>query len=217
MRSLQLFTTLGIILLLLLITACSEPDRPSIGLYPALKRGDIAQIERHIYWDADLDQPTPDGSMPMHIAARAGRLVVVELLLKNGAKINAKDSENQTPMYAAMMSGRTQVAQLLIKKGAEVDADMLLEAVVTNQVADRDVIELLVQQGANINHAAENGDSLLHIAVKQGYRVIAKLLIANGADVNSRDGTNHTPLWHAIGLHKKDIATLLKRNGAVVE
>lgn len=213
----QLTSKLGLLILLLLTAACSEPDRPSIALYPALQRGDIAQIERHIHWGSDLNQLTPDGNMPLHVAAKAGRLVVVELLLKHGAKIDLKNTKNHTPLYEATMSGRTQVVQRLIKMGAKINPNQLLEAVVTNQVADRDVIELLVQQGANINHTAENGDSLLHMAVKQGYRVVTKLLIANGADVNSKNETNHTPLWYATEHQYKAITTALKRNGAVLE
>jgi len=205
------------LVLLLLSTACSEPDRPSLALYPAIQRGDIAQIERHIKWGADLNQANPDGSMPLHVAAKAGRWVVVKLLLKHGADINTLDKQNHTPLYNAVMSGRTQVAEMLIKQGATFDINKLLQEAVSKQVADRDVFEFLIQQGADINHATENGDTPLHVAVKKDYRVITKLLINNGADINAKDANEHTPLWHAIGRHNRDISRLLKRNGAVVK
>jgi len=205
------------LVLILLATACSEPDRPSIALYPAIQRGDIAQIERHIKWGTDLNQVNPDGSMPLHIAAKAGRGVIVKLLLKHGADINALDKQKRTPLYNAVMSGRTQVAEMLIKRGATFDINQLLEEVVSNHVADRDVFEFLMHHGADINHTTENGDTPLHIAVKNDYRVITKLLVNNGADINAKDAAGHTPLWHAIGRHNKDISAMLKRNGAVAE
>lgn len=202
---------------ILLLGACTEPDKPSISLYMALQRGDIAQIERHIYWGTDLNQPTPDGDMPLHEAARAGRLVVVKLLLDNNADINARDARNHTPLYEALMSGRTQIARLLVKRGAEFDPDRMLEQVVRNQVTDRDVIEFLTQHGADINHVTENGDTPLHLAVKLGNRVLSKHLIANGADVNAGDAAGHSPLWYASRRRNEDIVKLLKRSGAVLK
>ena len=208
----------GIFLLALLaLAACSKPDEPTIGFYPALQRGDIDQIERHIYWGEDLNQATPDGRMPLHIAAEGGRWVVVELLLDNGAQIDSEDQQGHSPLYEALMAGRTQVAQLLIKRGATFDADQLLHAAVTNQVADRDVMELLVKKGADVNRPDDNGDSPLHLAVKKDYRVLTKLLIAHGANVNAKDAGGHTPLWYSIGHHNQEISTILKKNGAIAE
>jgi ankyrin repeat protein len=206
-----------LLLAILALTACSKQDEPTIGFYPALQRGDIDQIERHIYWGADLNQATPDGRMPLHIAAKAGRWIVVELLLDNGAQIDSKDQQGHSPLYEAVMAGRTQIAQLLIKRGATLDADQLLQAAIVNQVADRDVIELLVKKGADVNHPDSNGDSPLHLAVKKDYRVLTKLLIAHGANVNPKDSSGHTPLWYAIGHHNQEISTILKKNGATVE
>jgi len=205
------------LILTLLLAACSEPDRPSLALYPAIQRGDIAQIESHIKWGTNLNQANPDGSMPLHVAAKAGRWVVIKLLLKHGADINSLDKQGHTPLYNAVMSGRTQVAEMLIKRGAQFDINRLLQEAVANQVADRDVFDFLMQQGADINLTTEVGETPLHIAVKNDYRVVTKLLINNGADINAKDATGHTPLWHSIGRHNRDISALLKRNGAVVE
>ncbi len=205
------------LILLLLLSACSEPDRPTLALYPAIQRGDIAQIERHIKWGTDLNQADPDGSMPLHVAAKAGRWVVVKLLLKHGAKINVLDRQNHTPLYDAIMSGRTQIAGMLIKQGAKFNINRLLDEAVSNRIADRDVFKFLMRQGADINHTTENGEAPLHIAVKKGYRIVTKLLIHNGADINARDSNGHTPLWYAIGHHNRDISALLKRNGAIAE
>jgi len=204
-------------ILLLLLAACSEPDRPTLALYPAIQRGDIAQIERHIKWGTDLNQANPDGSMPLHVAAKAGRWVVVKLLLKHGADINALDKQQHTPLFNAVMAGRTQVAEMLIKQGAKANINNLLLEVTSNQIADRDVFDFLIRQGVEINHPAKNGDTPLHIAVKKDYRVITKLLIHNGADINAKDAAGHTPLWYAAKHHNNDITALLKRNGAVAE
>lgn len=205
------------LILLLLLSACGEPDRPSLALYPAIERGDIAQIERHIKWGTDLNQTNPDGSTPLHVAAKAGRWVVVKLLLKHGADIDILDREGHTPLHNAVMAGRTQVAEMLIKRGAKLDSNQLLQEAVSNQIVDRDIFRFLIQQGADINLITEEEETLLHIAVKKGYRVVSKILIRNGADINVRDAAGHTPLWYAIQHKNSDIIALLKRNGAVAE
>ncbi len=206
---------LFLVLLLVMMTGCSEPDQPTIGLYLAVHRSDIDQIERHIYWGADINKADADGRMPLHVATGKGRLVVVNLLLKHGAEIDAQDHNGHPPLYTALMEGRTQVAQLLIRKGARFDADQLLEQVARNGIADRDVLTLLIAQGADIDRIGGDGNTPLLLAIDQGDRVLAKQLITHGADV-SRPGTSGiAPLHLAKQRNYEDIIRLLKRNGAI--
>jgi len=137
-----------LMLMLFVVAGCADPDRPTIGLHLALQRGDIDQIERHIFWQANINQAGPNGQMPLHIAAEKGRPIVTELLLKHGAEINNKDSNGNSPLHTAVMYGRTQVAEFLIERGAEFNPDRLLEDMVRNNVTDRDAIRLLLQNGA---------------------------------------------------------------------
>ncbi len=199
----------------LLFTGCSDPDRPTIGLYLALQRGDIDQIERHIFWGADINKAGPNGQMPLHIAAEKGRPIVTKLLLEHGAEINAKDSKGHTPLHTAIMSGRTQVAELLIKRGAEFKVDKLLEDMVSNNLTDRDVIRLLLRNGADINHITDQGNTPLQAAIQQNNLVLVKLLIDYGADVNKPDNTGQTPLHLAKQVKNEFIIRLLVKNGAV--
>ncbi len=208
--------TLPVLLLLLFsLFACGEPDRPTISLYLAVQRGDLDQIERHIHWGADINQPDVDGRMPLHVAAEKGRVVVVKLLLQNGARIDARNSSGHPPLYAAVMAGRTQVAQYLIKLNAPFDADYLLSEAVRNQVQDRDVIDLLLDNGANIDHiSSEHGDTPLMLAIREQNRVLTKLLISRGADVNLAGASGERPLTVAQRTGNPEIVRLLEHNGA---
>jgi len=204
-----------LLLALLFVSGCADPDRPSIGLYLALQRGDIDQIERHIFWGADINKAGPNGQMPLHIAAEKGRPIITELLLKRGADINGRDSKAKTPLHTAVMSGRTQVAEFLIKRGAEFKPNKLLEDMVNNSVTDRDVIRLLLRNGSDINHISDQGITPLLAAIKQGNRVLVKLLIDNGADVNKPDNDGQTPLHLATQIKDASITRLLQKNGAI--
>lgn len=199
---------------LLVLAACSGPDQPSIGFYPAIQRGDIEQIERHIRWGTDIDQLDKDGKRPLHVAAELGNYAVVKLLIKNGADIDAPDREGHTPLYAAVMAGKPRVAEILIKQGARLDPDRLLDQAVANNLQDRDIVRLLVEQGADLNHIDPSGRTPLIQAIERSNRVLVKHLIANGADVDGRDSTARYPLALAEQLKQEDIARMLRRHGA---
>jgi len=210
------------LLLLLLISvlgtviiSCSQPDQPTIGLYVAIKRGDIDQVERHIFWKTDINALNIDGQTPLHESAINGRIIISQLLLKNGAQINKLNKNGQTALDIALVNGRTQLADVLVDKfSAELDATASLFDIVNRNVHDRDVIRFLVRRGARINSHDENGNTPLIIAVKNGKRLVAKHLIDNNADVNVPSNNGITPLATAKKINNQDLVSLLLSNGA---
>jgi ankyrin repeat protein len=201
--------------LMLALPACTEPDPPTLALYPAVERGDLDQIDRHIHWGTDINALGPDGRSPLHSAAEAGRLVITRLLLDNRAEIDALDDRGHTPFYLAIMAGRTQVADLLIERGARFEPTRLVQAAVRNQVGDRDVIRFLAARGADLNALDDSGETPLILATRLGDRWLAKLLIAEGADVNTPDADGRSPLAWAKQTGTEEIVRLLLRNGAI--
>ena len=202
------------ILMALLLTGCSSQDEPTIGFYLAIHRGDLDQIERHIHWGTDINQPDANGDPPLHVAVRQGRYVIAKLLVKNGAKIDALDRAGHTTLHAALMTGRTQIADFLIENGSAFDADQLLDEVVRYGVTDRDTLEFLTRNGADPNHRDTAGRTPLINAVQAGNRVLTRMLISNGADVNQPDAEEKRPLHYARAQGTPEIIELLTRNGA---
>ena len=58
---------------------------------------------------------------PLMVAARHGRVEVVEYLLKLGENPNYRVSDNSTPISSAILGGRIEILSLLIDYGARVD------------------------------------------------------------------------------------------------
>jgi len=208
-------TLLMVILLSTIMLSCSQPDKPTIGLYVAIKRGDIDQVERHIFWKTDINALNVDRQTPLHESAINGNIIIAQLLLKSGAEINKKNKNNQTALDLALLNGRTQLADLLIKKfSADFDATRSLFDIVNQHVHDRDVIRFLVERDAQINGIDEAGQTPLIIAIKNDNRFVAKHLIDSNADVNiaSKDGS--MPLAIAIQTNNQDLVSLLTSKGA---
>ena len=74
-----------------------------------------------------------------------------------------------------------------------------------------DIIELLLEKGADVNGKDDNHYTPLHLSLNSN---ISKLLIDHGADVNVKDCSGGTPLHSIIFEEDKDLVALLITNGA---
>lgn len=152
---------------------------------------------------------------PMHQAARAGDLAVVEQLIDSGANIGAKDPLG-TALHHAVAAGHTEVIELLLSRGADANAmsgtgSPLHLAVFSDQAM---IVEQLIAVGADVNATVGEGNTPLHYAAQSGSVALAELLIMNGADVNARRVRSGTPLHDAVVGGHADLVELLIENGA---
>uniref|UniRef100_A0A8C4W1P6 Poly [ADP-ribose] polymerase n=1 Tax=Gopherus evgoodei TaxID=1825980 RepID=A0A8C4W1P6_9SAUR len=78
----------------------------------------------------------------------------------------------------------------------------------------KEVVEYLLQSGANV-HARDDGGLIpLHNACSFGHAEVVSLLLHHGADPNARDNWNYTPLHEAAIKGKTDVCIVLLQHGA---
>ena len=106
----------------------------------------------------------------------------------------------------AAKRGYTETANFLIEKGAKVDAKNQLGETLLYMAArskDYNVLELLIQKGANVNELSPNV-SALFVAAENGDEKLAKIIIDNNADVNIKtSASGFTPLFWAATSNQK--------------
>ena len=78
------------------------------------------------------------------------------------------------------------------------------------------IVELLLEEGAEIDLTASDGQTPLHQASKNGHIEVAQLLLEKGADVNATDRGGLTPLYEASKSGHIEVTQLLLKEGADV-
>ena len=94
----------------------------------------------------------------------------------------------------------------MLRRRVETDG-LLLHNAARN--GHKEIVELLIAKGADVDAKDEDGWTPLHWAVVNGHEETVELLLANGSDVNAKDNDGETPLDWADG----EIANLLRKHG----
>ena len=78
----------------------------------------------------------------------------------------------------------------------------------------KNVVEFLLNKGAEVNARNDDGATALHWACYKGYLESARLLLDHGAALEAKDEDNETPLHWASCNNKLDVVKELVQQGA---
>jgi ankyrin repeat protein len=146
---------------------------------------------------ADARVADPDGTTPLHWAARHDDLKAADALIKSGADVNAATSYGVTPINLAATNGSAAMIRKLLDAGVDPNSanpggeTALMTAARTGKM---DAVTLLLYRGANIN-AKDNlhSQTALMWAVLENHADVVELLLARGADINAHTQVTITP------------------------
>ena len=122
-----------------------------------------------------------------------------QLLLDAGADIDSLTNVGcQTPLSLAVEAGSTQLCQFLLEKGANVHSQDVKQKTclhVASQTGNRDVVEALLQYGADIT-ALQSGRNALYCAAREDHQGVVDVLLNFGASAEAK------VLQQAQALHR---------------
>ncbi|XP_055538273.1 protein fem-1 homolog B isoform X2 [Wyeomyia smithii] len=144
-------------------------------LQPNLEKEGCVKFDGHLI----------EGASALWVAAGAGRLNIIKLLVEHGADVNHHTRNLSTPVRAACFDGRL------------------------------DIIRYLVDHKANINFANAYNNTCLMIAAYKGHAEVVEYLLQNDALRNEQANCGATALHYAAECGHVDVCTILLDYGAV--
>lgn len=127
-----------------------------------------------------IDESDLYENTPLHVAAINGYALVVEALLKHGARIDARNEDENTPLHLAAKNGKVRTITELVRKDPSI-----------------------------INDEDEASNTPLHLAATEGHVKCCKELLERGAEVDARNSTLWTPLDCAAAKGHTKVAVIL--------
>ncbi|WP_409340704.1 ankyrin repeat domain-containing protein [Paenibacillus sp. MBLB4367] len=154
-------------------------------------------------------------TMNLDSACCLGRIDLAgEIIKANPSLIHA--GGDYGPLCMAAGYGHTDIVRMLIRGGADLNAPWYANNYMGYAMdTGPDMVRLLLESGADPNHANWLGVTYLHKAALTGSVELAGLLLAFGADLHAVDEEYRTtPLGWAAKYGKREMAAFLLEKGA---
>lgn len=164
-----------------------------IELLEAAADGAAAAMQAAVNAGADVNAVGSDGLLPLYWVMAQGSLKGTQWLLDHGADPNRYSAmpadwraKRQSPLSLAVRLEKPQYLQTLLKHGGDPNqvpyddgSTLLFYAIVPRRLENA---KLLLENGADVNHQANFGDTPLYTSVAGQMYDISLMLLRAGAD-----------------------------------
>jgi ankyrin repeat domain-containing protein 17 len=190
----------------------------------ACSGGRYEVVELLLKYGANKEHRNVSDYTPLSLAASGGYVNIIKLLLTHGAEINSRTGSKLgiSPLMLAAMNGHTAAVRLLLDMGSDINAQIETNRNTALTLAcfqgRNEVVSLLLDRKANVEHRAKTGLTPLMEAASGGYIEVGRVLLDKGADVNAAPvpSSRDTALTIAADKgHLKFVELLLSRGASV--
>jgi len=196
----------------------------STPLAEAVKIANAEIVRQLLNAGADPDARNQDNQTALMLAAHTGVTKVAQLLVEAGADVNAIEQwRGQSALMWAAADNFPEIAELLIAAGANVEfrassfdwgsqitseprgqyrpTGGLTPLLYAARGGCQRCVELMLEQGADINLPDPDGVTPLMVAIDNQHYDLARYLLANGANPHSWDWWGRTALYIATDMN----------------
>ncbi len=163
-----------------------NPADAGMELIEASQTGDLDRVRQLVQAGADVNaNPLGIGVVPLIAAATEGHAEIVALLLEHDANPNSAGPGNMSALSAAIAAKHLQIAGQLLQCGADPNTQDQMAGFAPLHYAvmaeDAGLVQLLIEKGANVNAANNDGATPLMMADAIKHEKIITLLKKAGA------------------------------------
>ncbi|XP_015164397.1 ankyrin-1-like isoform X1 [Solanum tuberosum] len=188
-----------------LIEKGADPATPSTSgaaLHNAAGNGHIELVKLLLSKGVDVDLQS-DAGTPLMWAAGLGQEDAVKVLLEHHANFDAQTGDdNMCPLGSAVAANSLPCVELLVKAGANVNVKTgeatrygeTTPLLIAAHNGNAEIVNCLLQAGADPNAADEDGNKPIHVAATRGNRAAVEALLAVTPQIQS------VPEWSVDGV-----------------
>lgn len=170
---------------------------------------------------ADVHIADRNGKTPMmHALENEESQALIDLLTDFGANMNDGSMPDDSAFTAAVLEGNRENVEKLIKAGADVNEgtgdSKITPLMVTVQNGNMEMMQLLMENGADPNLQTAEGITALIHAASSGEANVVKSLLDAGANPNLQTEAGGFALYNAVVLKDTEMAAMLLAVGADV-
>lgn len=197
----------------------SNPGKQDIALAVKLATGDGHLEVMHSLLDISGTALRDNRGTALRAAASRGHVLLVQSLVQDEDGVGIDDYYLNESLEDAVSHGHEVVAKLLLKHGARVKPDTT--AVINAALGGHlQTVQLLIDQGANVNLRNSEGQTALHSAISRADEALVRLLLQSGAQPNTKlPGYSTKSVLSAavVNGHSEIVRMLIDHGAEVVE
>jgi uncharacterized protein len=181
-------------------------------LTTAIKTGDAQKVTEILDQQPDLtNQLTEGGASPLLLAIYYGNQAIAKLIVDRGHVL----SIHEAAAFGDLMRVR-ELVEVEPELANRVGSDGHLPLGLACFFLHKDIVEYLLEKGANVNDASQNNQRVTpqHAASASRSVSIVKMLLEHGADPNARQNGGSTALHSAAQNGQVEMIQLLLDHGA---
>jgi len=191
-----------------------SPEFKNNLLAGAIRCGRIDLVKNLIDEGVDIDVEYQDGWTTLPLAALCNHTEIVEFLTNRGADVSESYRDGWSPLHSAVEKGNVGMVKFLVGQEVSIHEDIMSLAIVGGHI---EIVEFLVEEGANVNAVYEHGCTPLFLAAAVGHIGMMEALLSKEASIDMVDKNGHVLLYHAIRTSKVDVYKCVVNHMAKLE